>query len=259
MDKQRLGQTHIQFEKDSRGEADSNRRDVDGPTQEADSSSEESLEERMRRAGEDTRIIAKSRTESSLVKNAQELIIDIVNSKGWQRFFTSFDELVEHEIFESWVTTMMPRGLGMTIEDLKLIASGNKKCLDAIDDETQRKAGALRGNKSAVKKTIDNNVIDCFDSQETIKAPQGNSKRKALRKLRTESKKNPKVEALYQQVLADKISCHAAMLQAGFRRPSKTYIGTPIERAIKALKDCSAKELDIIAEELSRLRKGADA
>lgn len=43
--------------------------------------------------------------------------------------------------------------------------------------------------------------------KETIKAPQGNSKRTALRKLRTEAEKSPKIKALYEEVKADKISC----------------------------------------------------
>ena len=137
---------------------------------------------------------------------------------------------------------MAPRGLGMTLDDLDLIAKGNTECLDAVMHATNRGPGALRGNKSAVKKTTVNIVDDCFEPKETIKRPRGNTKARALRKLRTESKKSPKVEALYQKVLADKISCHAAMIQAGFRKPSKTYIGTPIERAKKALKDCSKQE-----------------
>ena len=152
-------------------------------------------------------------------------------------------ELVEHKTFESWVTTMAPRGLGMTLDDLLLIASGNKNCIDVIDDATQRGKGGANNPFGCKGNGInDNNIIIDSVPKETIKAPQGTSKRKALRKLRTESKKSPKVEALYQKVLADKISCHAAMIQAGFRKPSKTYIGTPIERAKKALKDCSKQE-----------------
>lgn len=134
----------------------------------------------------------------------------------------------------------------MTIEDLLLIAKGNTRCLGAVMHASNRGDGGANNplgiSKYKAKDVNVNNIDINVSPKKTIGRPRGTSKARALRKLRTESKKSPKVEALYQKVLADKISCHAAMLQAGFRKPSKTYIGTPIERAKKALKDCSKQE-----------------
>jgi hypothetical protein len=63
-----------------------------------------------------------------------------------------------------------------------------------------------------------NNVIV---DQSTPKAPLGNSRQKALRKLRQEAEKDeadPRVQDIYRRVLAEEISPHRGMVEAGFRK-----------------------------------------
>jgi len=129
------------------------------------------------------------------------------------------------------------KGLGMTLEDLKVIAQGSIEALDAIDRATMRGRGAQPGNSNAasVDKTNGNIV--------PIRQPKGNSARRALRKLRTEGERgNDQAADLHRQLLAGQVSANAAMIQAGFRKRSKSYTGEPLERARKAFQDLTEEE-----------------
>jgi len=177
--------------------------------------------------------IAGSKTESSLVRHAQADIIRMVNTEGWREFlpYPNFEEVVTHERFEDWVTAFPFKGLGMTLEDLKVIAQGSIEALDAID----RATSGRHGGDHTSEESKGNNV--------PLAQPKGNSTRRALRRLRTEGERgNDQAADLHRQLLAGQVSANAAMIQAGFRKRSKSYTGEPLERARKAFQDLTEEE-----------------
>lgn len=90
-----------------------------------------------------------------------------------------------------------------------------------LDRETVKGPGAPEGNQNAAEeKTNHNNVMICIDESEPA---QGNASTYALRRLRKER------PDLHEQVLADMLSPHAAMIpryQACPRRHARTRQAT---------------------------------
>ena len=111
----------------------------------------------------------------------------------------------------------------LTLKQLKDLFHADAAILDLLDVATQRKAG---GDTSIV-----NNINDA-------KRPEGDTVAAGLRRLR---KDRPD---LHQLVLQGGISTHGAMLQAGFRRPTKTIpIDTPASAVRALLRVFSAEEI----------------
>ena len=72
-------------------------------------------------------------------------------------------------------------------------------------------------------------------------APTGTSRLRALRRLRAER------QDLYERVLAGELSPHAAMLQAGLRRPTWTVPAEPAGLVEALRRHYSQAELQVIA------------
>lgn len=130
------------------------------------------------------------------------LLTRILVEEAWREFVTPRGELVRHERFVDFVTTPPTAGLGAT---MRLI----EKIVDSIDDEAERSQAQnlldqARQGRQGARSDLGNIVTE-------VRRPEGNSKAKAHRRLR---KDRPD---LHDEVLAGRISAHAAMVQAGFR------------------------------------------
>jgi hypothetical protein len=98
--------------------------------------------------------------------------------------------------FEEFVTAPLPEGLGADLRTLKNLCRDDPEALDLIDRETQSPPHVHRGGD------VDNVNV----------RPMGNSRDAALRRL---GKDRPD---LHKRVLAQELSAHAAMVEAGFRK-----------------------------------------
>lgn len=129
------------------------------------------------------------------------LLKKVLTEESWREFVTQRGEHVLHERFPDFVTTPPLAGLGATIEVIRRIIADDPEALDLLDQAVQNGHGGDRSKS--------NNV--------TV-APAGNSTDKALRRLRREADAGNKQAAdLRAEVLAGRLSAHAAMIQGGFR------------------------------------------
>lgn len=114
----------------------------------------------------------------------------------WREFVTRLGDHVLHETFEQFVKAPPMAGLGADVDLVKRIAATDAEAADLVD-------AALAGRQGR-RTDLGNNVPE-------VGRPEGNSQAKALRRLRKDAPE------LHAEVVAGRISAHAAMVQAGFR------------------------------------------
>lgn len=125
------------------------------------------------------------------------LVKEVLREEAWREFVTPRGELVKHERFVDFVTTPPTKGLGASVDLIKRLVEPDPEAADLLDQALQNREGNPGTN---------NNVISSGETN-----PQGNTRARALRRLR---KDKPELHA---DVLAGRLSAHAAMVQAGFR------------------------------------------
>lgn len=147
---------------------------------------------------------------------ARQALAEVLKTGAWRSYDSPTGAKCSYDDFAAWVAAPVPLGLHTTIDNLWEIAKGDKGLLDAID------TALAEGKRQGSRRDLVNNI------NEVTERPQGTTKRQALRKLRTEADRgNEKAAELHADVLADRITAHAAMVQAGFR--PKT-ISVPISK-----------------------------
>jgi ribosomal protein S21 len=157
------------------------------------------------------------RGESALTY-APGLLKRIIKENMWQKYYDDFaKEEYTHTNFMSFITSKPREGLGETLENVKKVCRDDMELLSLIDELIQRPAG---GGLNQYNKRLGNNITEA-------NRPNGDTVQKALRRLR---KDRPD---LHEQVITNKLTAHAAMLQAGFR---KKTVSVPIENIDKCLK-----------------------
>jgi hypothetical protein len=140
-------------------------------------------------------------------------------------FTTQRGELVQHERFADFVTTPPLKGLGADVDLVRRIVAEDSEALDLLDRALQNPAGR--------PETL-SNIQD--------KAPTGTTRAAALRKLRADAPE------LHAEVLAGRLTAHAAMVQAGFRRPTFTVRGDDPQSTARTLrKHLTAEQLTTLA------------
>lgn len=111
--------------------------------------------------------------------------------------------------FDAFVRAALPEGLGTDVATLKRLCRDDLEALDAIDRAEQ--AASHQGERTDIV-SIRNEVEVSGDDER----PVGTTRQYALRRLR---KDRPD---LHEQVVKGAVSPHAAMVQAGFRRKTRT-------------------------------------
>lgn len=162
------------------------------------------------------------------------LVKEIIRHEMWrERIEPTTGEIVPFPNFAAFITTPPLEGLGADVPTLLRLCGDDREALDLLDRAT---ANAVGTNQH------DNNIID--------HAPQGTSKQRALRTLRD---RDP---ALHARVLAGELSPHAAMVEAGFRKPTMT-----VPANVEALARVLRRRLsgDDLAELLRLLTEEGDA
>jgi hypothetical protein len=130
-------------------------------------------------------------------QNAPKLLRRIIEEDRWRRrYVEEIRKEVSFGYFEEFIRADIPEGLETTVDLLKRLCSGDMHVTSLLTQALKRKQG---------KKVSIGNDLD--------PKPVGNMAATALRRLR---KDRPDLLA---KVEAGKMTAHAAMIQAGFRRP----------------------------------------
>jgi hypothetical protein len=137
-----------------------------------------------------------------------DLLKRVLDEQSWREFVTQRGEHVEHERFVDFVTTPPLKGLGADVALVKRLVADDPEALDLLDQALQ--------NPDALHNVQAN-------------APTGNAKDRALRKLRKDAPE------LHAEVLAGRLSAHAAMVQAGYRPHTFTVRPDP-SSAVRSLR-----------------------
>lgn len=143
--------------------------------------------------------------------NVPGLLKQTLEKEAWREFVTPRGELVRPRNFAEFITTPPTAGLGAEVDLIRRMVADDPEAVDLLDRALQNRRG---------RPEILNNV--------QVKAPEGNGRDTALRRLR---KNAPELHA---EVVAGRISAHAAMVQAGFRPRTATI---PIGRGPSVVAD----------------------
>ena len=153
------------------------------------------------------------RTVPSLVKR-------IIREEMWERWAdpSSGREYGPFRTFEHFVLAPAAKGgLGSSIAQLRGLCEDDIEARDALDKATQKQHG---GDRHSPAFNVDNIHVE---------RPTGTSQSAALRRLR---KNRPDLHA---EVLAERLSAHAAMVEAGFRQKTISVPVTNPEAVARSL------------------------
>jgi hypothetical protein len=139
------------------------------------------------------------------------LLKQILAEGGWREFVTQRGEHVKHERFADFVTTLPLAGLGATVETVRKLVVDDIEALDLLDRELRNPESVHAGNNVPSR-------------------PEGNTKEKALRRLRKDAPE------LHAEVIAGHLTAHAAAVKAGFRPRTFTVRADSAESVAKTLR-----------------------
>lgn len=164
----------------------------------------------------------------SALGNVPALLKRLLTEESWRDFTTQRGEHVHHERFAEFVVTPPLRGLGADVALIRRIVGSDREATDRLDQALQNPHGGDRGKS--------NNV--------TL-APAGNASDQALRRLRKDA------PALHADVLAGRLSPHAAMVKAGLRPRTFTVRADPRSAAATLRRNLTAEQLAELAQLLA--------
>ena len=156
------------------------------------------------------------------LKAVPGLVKRVLQEDAWRSFVTQRGEFVEYDEFEDFVVTPPLKGLGASVDLVRTLVRGDPEALDLFTQSTRH-----QGKRTDLLDNIQE-VAERGRRRET--APSGTSREASLRRLRKDAPE------LHAEVLAGRLSAHAAMIQAGFRRKTVSVpVDTP-EAVAKALR-----------------------
>jgi hypothetical protein len=120
---------------------------------------------------------------------------NVMKTEAWKAFRRPYERSERHyDTFLAFVSD----GLDMMPEQLRFFCSRTPRILSDLDTLLKRSSGRPSG--------------EIVDNVHSYPRPAGNSKQRALRRLREQR------PDLHERVIDGKLSPHAAMIEAGFRR-----------------------------------------
>lgn len=139
------------------------------------------------------------------LEDVPDLLKRVLEEESWREFVTPRGELVQHARFVDFVTTPPTRGIGASVDLVRRIVGNDTGALDLLDRALENPTGRPPAS------------VDISNASR----PTGTTQAASLRRLRKDA------PSLHSEVLAGRLSAHAAMVQAGFR--PKT-ISVPVSR-----------------------------
>lgn len=156
------------------------------------------------------------------------LLKRVLQEESWREFVTQRGDHVKHERFSAFVTTRPLAGLGSDVDLVRRIVADDTETSDLLDQAIQGRQGE--------RTDLVNNINE-------VERPVGTTKAQALRKLRRDAPE------LHADVLAGRLSAHAAMVSAGFRRRTVSVpIGQPDSVASTLRKHMSLEDIARLIE-----------
>lgn len=161
------------------------------------------------------------------LSNVADSLKAIIRDGSWQDFVTKLGKQVHHERFVDFVTTPPLDGLGTDVRTLSRIVADDPEAPSLLDEAVRNPRGVHAGNNVPGR-------------------PEGNSRAKALRRLRDQR------PDLHDEVIAGHLSAHAAAVRAGFRPPTFTVrADDPLAAARVIRKHMTAEQLSTLARLLT--------
>jgi hypothetical protein len=181
---------------------------------------------------------------NSEVSSLKYTLIEFKTSQHW-KFLTDANDR-PFMTWEDYVQYPEPDGLGMAVAIAEaIIAEQNDKRLLA---DIEKKDKANLRPRGRPKKNDDADEMVVINKRAS---PTGNSVEKALRVLRD---KRPDIHA---RVLADEISPHAGMIEAGFRKKRESKKLTALERIATHVAKLSDDEWEQLKYDENQRRRAA--
>jgi hypothetical protein len=174
----------------------------------------------------------------------------IIKEDMWKRYVVKpTGEEVTYNNFREFLETPLPKGLGISVDDLKRLCGNDPELLTSISEVTTLKQGGNNNPKGS------NQHFEIDEEPEEVKhdiimldlpkkAPQGTSKEYGLRRLKKETPE------LHEAVVRGDKSVHEACVEAGFRKKP-----SPVKTAQEAVKKMSEKELQDFKEWLNQYER----
>jgi hypothetical protein len=164
------------------------------------------------------------------------LLKGVIKDDRWKERRIKPGSIVRFQRFEEFVEARPLEGLGCTVATLRRVCGDDPEALDMLDRAIQ--ATERRGGDRTQPGADVSNTHVCPPR------PTTGSRQQALRVLR---QKRPD---LHQEVLAGRRSPHAAMIEAGFRKPTMTIPCDPVEAARVLRQKFRGKDLLAFIKEL---------
>ncbi|MFG3709229.1 hypothetical protein ACGF7U_31485 [Micromonospora sp. NPDC047670] len=133
------------------------------------------------------------------------LVKRVLAEESWREFVTQRGEHIRHDRFVDFVVTPPLAGLGATVELLRRVVADDLEAVDLLDRALQNPVGTHLSRSDSDNITIKDQA-----------GGRGTAREYALRRLRKDA------PDLHADVLAGKLSAHAAMVKAGFIAPRFT-------------------------------------
>lgn len=147
----------------------------------------------------------------SALGDVPDLLKRVLREEVWRDFTTRRGQVVHHDRFADFVTTPPLAGLGSDVDLVRRIVAHDIEASDLLDQALQNTSSVHAGNNVTSR-------------------PEGNSRSKALRRLRKDAPE------LHADVLAGRISAHGAMVKAGYRPRTSTVRTDSPEQVAAALR-----------------------
>ena len=192
-----------------------------------------------------------------------QIVVEIIQHDYWRKRFVN-KELVEFEDFRTFCATPPMEGLGFDWHIVRNLCRDSAEAVEALDRVTQAPVGRapigaeamtgaerMRRQRAEDTKVCDEtlyNIQDFVTEQGETVAPTGTSVQAGMRALRAHR------PDLLEDVIAERISVHAACVQAGLRRRTIT-VPVDVEATVRAIaRHFAPDDIEAIATRLAALR-----
>lgn len=150
------------------------------------------------------------------------LVKRVLLEESWREFVTQRGDHVRHERFADFVTQPPLRGLGGSVDVIERIVEGDEEAVRLLRNALKVKPGPKSGDVMTRTGTM--------PAGRKRMTPTGTSRAYALQRL---EKDRPELHA---EVIAGRLSAHAAMVQAGFHPETFTVRADSAEKIVATLR-----------------------
>lgn len=166
----------------------------------------------------------------------------ILRSRAWEGYEFR-GKVLQATSFREFVEAKPPQGLGTTIEELIHLCNKYPAVVEGID-QVLKEASIHGGDRKSDKIKMDNIHL------EKVKAPNGTSLQRSLRRLRVLAETDSKAKFLRDQVLHGDISANHALKELG-KRKSRYGVEASVESIVQfAKRHLSKSEIKKVAKAL---------